>query len=67
MAEFDDGLVGGWRKPIVAAGTFLLINGFQLTADDGTLYEFMMGVAAGEIEETGAAAFFRDHTEPVES
>lgn len=36
------------------------------TADDGALYLFVMGVAAGEIDETGAAAFFRDHTVAVE-
>jgi death-on-curing protein len=58
---------GNKRTSIVAAGTFLIINGYQLTADDGTLYEFTMGVAAGEIDEAGAAAFFRDHTEPVGS
>jgi death-on-curing protein len=56
---------GNKRTAIVAAGTFLLINGYMLTANDGTLYEFTMGVAAGEIDEIGAAAFFRDHTEPV--
>ena len=56
---------GNKRTAIVAAGAFLIINGHRLTADDGTLYTFTMGVAAGEIDETGAAAFFRDHTEPV--
>jgi death on curing protein len=56
---------GNKRTAIVAAGTFLLLNGYALTADDGTLHEFTMGVAAGEIDETGAAAFFRDHVEPV--
>lgn len=58
---------GNKRSAIVAAGTFLLINGYRLTADDGTLYEFTMGVAAGEIDEAGAAAFFRDHTGPVDA
>lgn len=54
------------RTAIVAAGVFLLINGHVLTADNGTLYEFVMGLAAGEIDEEGAAAFFRDHTLPAE-
>jgi len=54
---------GNKRTAIVAAATFLLLNDYELTADDGTLYEFTMGVAAGEIDEEGAAAFFRDHTE----
>lgn len=56
---------GNKRTAIVAAGAFLVINGCILTADQGTLYEFVMGVAAGEIDEAGAAAFFRDHTEPL--
>ena len=57
---------GNKRIAIVAAATFLLINGYRLTANDGTLYEFVMMVAAGEIDKDGAAAFFRDHTVPVE-
>lgn len=56
---------GNKRTAIVAAGAFLIINGYALTADNGTLYEFVMGVAAGEIDEIGATAFLRDHTEPV--
>lgn len=57
---------GNKRTAIVAAGAFLLINGYVLTADNGTLYEFVVGLAAGEIDEEGAAAFFRDHTLPAE-
>jgi death-on-curing protein len=56
---------GNKRTAIVAAGAFLLLNGNQLTADQGTVYEFVMGVAAGDIDEDGAAAFFRDHIEPI--
>lgn len=57
---------GNKRTAIVAAATFLLLNGHELTANDGTLYEFTMGIAAGEIDEAGAAAFFRDHTKALE-
>jgi death on curing protein len=57
---------GNRRTAIVAAGTFLIVNGYTLTANDGTLYTFVMAVAAGEIDENGAAAFFRDHTVRVE-
>ncbi len=57
---------GNKRTAIVAAATFLLLNGHDLTADDGTLYEFTMGLAAGEIDEDGAAAFLRDHTIAIE-
>ena len=41
-------------------------NGYALTADQGTLYEFVMGVAAGEIDEAGASKFFEDYTEPLD-
>lgn len=58
---------GNKRTAIVAAGAFLSINGYVLTADNGTLYEFVMGVAAGYINEEGVAAFFRDYTIPVTS
>lgn len=53
---------GNKRTAAVAAGAFLLLNGYRLTADQGTLYEFVMAVAAGDIDEEGAAAFFRDYT-----
>ncbi|AZO24957.1 type II toxin-antitoxin system death-on-curing family toxin [Mesorhizobium sp. M1E.F.Ca.ET.045.02.1.1] len=58
---------GNKRTAIVAAGAFLIIKGYGLTADNGTIYEFVMGVAAGEIDEAGAVAFFRDHTIKVEN
>ena len=57
---------GNKRTAIVAAGAFLIVNGHVLTADNGTLYEFVMSVAAGEIDEAGAAAFFRDHVVKLE-
>lgn len=56
---------GNKRTAIVAAGTFLIINGYILTADDGMVYTFVIGVASGEIDETGTAAFFRDHIEKL--
>lgn len=58
---------GNKRTAIVAAGTFLAVNGYALTVDDGALYLFVMGVAASEIDEAGAAAFFRDHTVAIEA
>ena len=54
------------RTALVAAGAFLILNGYQLTADQGTVYEFVMAVASGDINEDGAAAFIRDHIEPIE-
>lgn len=58
---------GNKRTAIVTAMLFLRLNGWIMAADDGQLYLFTMGVAAGEIDEAGAAAFFGDHTIPVES
>ncbi|WP_246249066.1 type II toxin-antitoxin system death-on-curing family toxin [Chelativorans alearense] len=52
---------GNKRTAIVAAGTFLLLNGYRMTADNGTVYAFAMSLAAGEVDEDGAAAFFRDY------
>ncbi|HCH73152.1 MAG TPA: type II toxin-antitoxin system death-on-curing family toxin [Ochrobactrum sp.] len=57
---------GNKRTAIVTAVTFLLVNGYALTADDGLLYSFTMGIASGEIDEAGATAFFRDHTVAIE-
>ena len=57
---------GNKRTAFVAAATFLLLNGHSLRADDGLVYELVMAVASGEIDEDGAAAFFRDHVEPID-
>ena len=58
---------GNKRTAIVAAGAFLIVNGHVLTADNGTLYEFVMAVASGEIDEAGSAAFSRDHIVKLEN
>lgn len=56
---------GNKRTAIVVAVTFLIVNGYELNADDGMLYTFTMSLAAGEVDEDGAAAFFRDHARAV--
>lgn len=56
---------GNKRTAIVTAMLFLAINGYRMTADDGQVHVFTMALAAGEIDETGAAAFFRDHALPA--
>jgi death-on-curing protein len=55
---------GNKRIAIVAAGVFMMSNGYRLQTDDATLYQFVLGVAAGEIDEDGATRFFRDHAVP---
>lgn len=52
---------GNKRTAIVTSILFLELNGWRCTADNGRIYEFTMALAAGEIDEAGAAQFFRDH------
>jgi death-on-curing protein len=58
-------LDGNKRIAIVAAGVFLERNGVGMNASDADLYNFVMGVAAGEIDEDGAIRFLRDFTVPL--
>jgi death-on-curing protein len=57
---------GNKRTALAAADIFLYLNGFELQAGDEDLIQFVLMVAAGEIDEEGAAAFFRDHTVAIE-
>ncbi|WP_099865159.1 type II toxin-antitoxin system death-on-curing family toxin [Pararhizobium haloflavum] len=52
---------GNKRIAIVSAGVFLMSNGFVLETDDARLYQFVLAVAAGDIDEDGARRFFQDH------
>ncbi|WP_165220557.1 type II toxin-antitoxin system death-on-curing family toxin [Affinirhizobium pseudoryzae] len=58
---------GNKRIAIVAAGVFLMENGLLVETSDGALFSFVLSVAAGEIDEEGAARFLRDHTVPYPS
>jgi death-on-curing protein len=55
---------GNKRIAYLSAFTFLLINGFLIEASQAEIIEFVLSVAAGEIDEEGAARFLRDHTVP---
>ena len=57
---------GNKRTALAAADVFLADNGFSLEVDKDDLYQLVLLVAAGNIDEEGAAAFFRDHTFPTE-
>lgn len=57
---------GNKRTGLAAADLFLYFNGFSLEAEQEDLIQLVTMVASGEIDEDGAAAFFRDHVEPVE-
>jgi death on curing protein len=56
---------GNKRIAITAAAVFLMDNGFEIETSDGLLYTFVLGVAAGEIDEDGATRFLRDYSIPL--
>jgi death-on-curing protein len=56
---------GNRRTGWLAAYTFLRLHGYRIDATDGNAVIFVLAIAAGEIDETNAAAFFRDHTVKV--
>ena len=55
---------GNKRTGFVAADTFLDANGWSVEAAQEDVVAFVLGVAAGEIEEDGATRFSRDHAVP---
>jgi death on curing protein len=55
---------GNKRIAIVAAGVFLMDNGLFIEADEMKLFEFVLSLAAGNIDEDGATRFLRDHAIP---
>ncbi|KQR73372.1 type II toxin-antitoxin system death-on-curing family toxin [Rhizobium sp. Leaf341] len=57
---------GNKRIAIVACAVFLMDNGFQIVTTDGILYTFVLGIAAGEIDEEGATRFLRENVTPLE-
>jgi death-on-curing protein len=56
---------GNKRIAIVAAAVFLMENGFEIETSDAQLYQFVLAIAAGEIDEDGATRFLRDFTLPI--
>lgn len=56
---------GNKRTAFAAADLFLVLNGLSLEVEQQEVIQFVLMVAAGEIDEAGAAAFFRDHTQPI--
>ncbi|GLS38452.1 death-on-curing protein [Mesorhizobium tianshanense] len=57
---------GNKRTAFAAADLFLYFNGLSVEAEQADIIQLVMMVAAGEIDEAGAAAFFRDHVVKVE-
>ncbi len=49
---------------VVAAGVFLPLNGYKLTASDGETVRVMLAVADGSMPEQELATWFRTYTVP---
>lgn len=52
---------GNKRTAFVAVELFLILNGFNLVAEDADCVLTMLAVAAGELDEPGFAAWIRSH------
>lgn len=52
---------GNKRTAFVAVELFLMLNGYELVADDGACVLMMLDVASGEITEEAFAAWIRDN------
>lgn len=55
---------GNKRTAFVAVELFLMLNGFELTADDADCVLTMLRVAAGELDEEAFADWVRRHAKP---
>ena len=56
---------GNKRTAFVASYVFLRIHGWLVEATQGEIIEFVLAVASGEIDEVGAAMFFRDYCQRI--
>ena len=52
---------GNKRTAFVVVELFLMLNGYELIADDGACVLTMLDVASGEITEEVFASWLRDH------
>ena len=50
---------GNKRVALAVSATFLLLNGYEISADEEPLYEMMIGLASGQRDKDSIAAFFR--------
>lgn len=57
---------GNKRTAAVVSETFLVLNGYMLTATDAELVVAFLALAAGSLSEEETAAWFRDHLAAAE-
>jgi len=55
---------GNKRTAFVATELFLMLNGFELAADDAACVLTMLCVASGDMSEDAFAAWIREHLQP---
>jgi death-on-curing protein len=55
---------GNKRTALAAALVFLQINGFRLVAEEDSLTDLVVRVAAGEATKAEAAVFLKPHSKP---
>jgi len=56
---------GNKRTALVALESFLLLNGFELLADDGQVVMVILSVASGAFNENELAAWIRKNIRPA--
>ena len=56
---------GNKRTAAVVSETFLMLNGWRLTASDAELVVAIVALAAGELSEGELADWFRQHLSPA--
>ncbi len=56
---------GNKRTAAVVSETFLMLNGYALTATDAELVVAFLALAAGELSEAEMADWFRTHLAPA--
>lgn len=61
MAHNHPFVDGNKRTAAVVSETFLILNGYVLTATDAELVITFVAIAAGEFSEEELTAWFRDH------
>jgi death-on-curing protein len=65
LAQNHPFLDGNKRVAVVAAATFLKLNGHELTADPDELYRITLAVADGRTDKTSLARFIRTNSRPA--
>ncbi|MGE0385205.1 MAG: type II toxin-antitoxin system death-on-curing family toxin [Gammaproteobacteria bacterium] len=56
---------GNKRIAVLAAATFLALNGYEFSPDEADIVTIITAVAAGEADESLLTQWFRDSTTPI--